>query len=446
MSHTDLRAFLERLNSLGELHTVAAEVDPHLEIAEITDRQSKSPGGGKGLLFTTVKGSGFPVVTNLFGSAARMAAALDLPDIASLTGRMEELLDQPALAPAPVLNPHPPCREVVQGTPDLLRFPFLKSWPGDGGAFITLPLVFTRDPETGRGNCGMYRVRIFDGASAGVRWKKGSGGWLHAAKYAAAGTRMPVAVAVGGPPALTFAAALPLPEPLDELSFAGFLDGAPLAMARCLSCDLQVPAGAELVIEGYLDAGITRPEGPFGNHTGSYDPGEEVPLLRVTCVTHRAGPIYPATVVGPPPMEDCWLAKGAERVLLPLSRRACPEIVDISLPLEGIFHGCALVAIDKRAPGQGRGVLERLREAGWLRHGKVLVVLDAEPGADPFAGALWRVLNHAEIPSDLLLGEGRLGIDATRKVPGERGEAPPPLEKDPGVTERVARRWREYGF
>ncbi|UFS71874.1 UbiD family decarboxylase [Geomonas sp. RF6] len=445
MAHRDLRAFLERLKSLGELHTVQVEVDPDLEVAEITDRQSKAPGGGKGLLFLRVKGSPFPVATNLFGSPARMAAALDVAALSSLTGRMEELLADPALAPLPVRITAPRCQEAVQETPDLSLFPFVKSWPGESGAFITLPLVFTRDPETGAGNCGMYRVRIFDGASAGIRWKKGSGGWRHHEKHRTAGTRMPVAIALGGPPALTFAAALPLPDPFDEISFAGFLNRAPLEMARCLTCDLEVPADAELVIEGYLDPGGTRGEGAFGNHTGCYDPGEEVPVLQVTCVTHRADLIYPATIVGPPPMEDCHLAKGAERAMLALSRRQCPAIVDISLPLEGIFHGCALVAIEKRAPGEGRAVLESLREGGWLKRGKILVVLDALPG-DPFADALWRTLNHARFPRDIVVEDGRIGLDATRKLPGEADEVLRPLEKDPAVTALVTKRWKDYGF
>jgi len=446
MAHRDLRAFLERLNSLGELHTVHAEVDPDLEIAEITDRQCKSRGGGKALLFSRVKGSEFPVATNLFGSPARMAAALDVADLSALTALTEELLADPARGRLPVLISHPPCQEVVQEIPDLSRFPFLKSWPGEEGAFLTLPLVFTRDPETGAGNCGMYRVRVFDRESVGVRWKKGSGGHRHFEKHRAAGTPMPVAIALGGPPTLTFAAALPLPEPMDELSFAGFLNGSPIEMARCVSGDLEVPAHAEVVIEGVIEPVTLRREGPFGNHTGSYDPGEEVPVLRVTRVTHRCDAVYPATVVGPPPMEDCYLAKAAERVLVALSRRQCPEIVDITLPLEGIFHGCAVVAIDKQVPGQGRAVLDSLRGAGWLRAGKVLVVVDAARGDDPFADALWRGLNHAEIPRDLVLDEGRLGIDATRKLPGERDGVAAPLEKDREIGALVARRWREYGF
>jgi 4-hydroxy-3-polyprenylbenzoate decarboxylase len=446
MAYRDLGGFLARLDALGELQKVEAEVDPDLEIAAITDRQSKLPGGGKALLFVNVRGSRFPVATNLFGSYARMALALEVENLGALTDRVERLLNSPDDAPAPLLVDQAPCQEVVQRLPDLASYPFLKSWPGDGGRFITLPLVFTRDPDSGAGNCGMYRVRIFDDLSAGIRWKRGSGGFGHYEKYAAAGLRMPVAIAVGADPSLTLAASLPLPEPLDEISFAGYLRGEPVEMVRCLNSELLVPAGAELVIEGYLEPGETRNEGRFGNHTGSYDAGEDVPVLRVTCITHRSDPICQATVVGPPPMEDCYLAKAAERLLLPISRRQCPEIVDITQPLEGIFHGCAVVAIRKTAPGQGLRVLESLRGSGWLKRGKLLVVVDATPGVLTLEGAFWQALNGARFPRDLVVGEGFLGVDATRKLPEEGGEQVEELRQDPIISGLVQKRWREYGF
>ena len=447
MAFRDLAGFLARLEALGELQRVDAEVDPELEIAGITARQSKLPGGGKALLFSRVKGSRFPLATNLFGSYARMAAALQVASLGALTARMERLLLFPEEALPPLLVATAPCQQVVQRVPDLGSYPFLRSWPGEDGRFITLPLVFTRDPESGQGNCGMYRVRLFDQASAGVRWKRGSGGFAHYQKFQEAGRVMPVAIAVGADPSLTLAACLPLPDFLDEICCAGFLRGEPVEMARCLSCDLLVPAHAEIIIEGYLEPGETRPEGRFGNHTGRYDRGEEVPVLHVTCITHRAEAICQATVVGPPPMEDCYLAKAAERLLLPLSRRQCPEIVDISQPLEGIFHGCALISISKTAPGQGRRVLESLRESGWLAKGKLLVVVDAGDEALTAAGAFWQALNQARLPGDLALEEGFLGIDATAKFPGEAGaEEFEQLRQDPSVSALVERRWREYGF
>jgi len=446
MAFKDLRGFLARLDALGELQRVDAEVDPILEIARITELQSKLPGGGKALLFSRVKGSSFPVATNLFGSYLRMSAALEVPELGALTARMERLLLFPGEAPAPRLVDLAPCQQVVQHAPHLGDYPFLKSWPRDGGRFITLPLVFTRDPESGLGNCGMYRVRLFADGSAGIRWKRGSGGFDHYQKYQAAGRGMPVAIAVGADPSLTLAACLPLPDALDEIAFSGFLRSEPVEMVRCLSSELLVPAHAEIVIEGYLE-GETRPEGRFGNHTGRYDLGEEVPVLRVSCITHRTDPICQATVVGPPPMEDCYLAKAAERLLLPLSRRQCPEIVDITQPLEGIFHGCTLVAISKSAPGQGRQVLESLRGSGWLKKGKLIVVVDA--GAEPLtlAGAFWQALNEARLPRDLALEEGFLGIDATVKFPEEGGaEEFEQLKQDPSVSALVERRWGEYGF
>ena len=445
MACRDLRDFLARLDALGELQTVQVEVDPDLEIAAITDRHSKAPDGGKALLFNRVKGSRFPVATNLFGSYARMALALDVSSLAQLPERTGRLLDFPQEAPAPLLVQAAPCQEVVRQVPDLLNFPFLKSWPGDGGRFITLPLVFTLDPETGAANCGMYRVRILDDCQAGIRWKQGSGGFGHYRKYAAAGLRMPVAIAVGAAPSLTLAASLPLPDPFDELSFAGFLDREPVEMVRCLTSGLSVPARSELVIEGFIEPGETCREGRFGNHTGCYDQGEEVPLLRISCITHRRDPICQATVVGPPPMEDCYLAKAAERLLLPLSRRQCPEIVDLTLPMEGIFHGCAVIAIEKREAGQGRRVLETLRQSGWLRKGKLLVVVDATPDAElTLSNAFWRAINAARFPDDLMLSEGCLGIDATRKLPDEGGGEFEELRQDPAVSSLVQSRWREY--
>uniref|UniRef100_C6E911 UbiD family decarboxylase n=1 Tax=Geobacter sp. (strain M21) TaxID=443144 RepID=C6E911_GEOSM len=447
MAFKDLRGFIAGLEAAGELQRVAAEVDPDLEIACITDRQSKLPGGGKALLFENVKGSPFPVATNLFGSPARMALALGVAKLDRLSEAMEALLLCPGRAPLPLLVDQAPCREVVELAPDLLCYPFLKSWPGDGGRFITLPLVFTRDPETGADNCGMYRVRIFDDRSAGVRWKNGSGGWEHYQKHLASGKRMPVAIAIGADPALTLAASLPLPAGLIEVSLAGYLRGEPVPMLRCLDSDLLVPADAELVIEGFVEPGVTRNEGDFGNHTGSYDQGEEVPLLTVTCITRRRDPICQATVVGPPPMEDCWMAKAAERLLLPLIRRQCPEIVDLLLPLEGIFHGCALIGIKKSLPGQGRRVLETLRLEGWLKRGKLLVAIDATDNPLTLSEGFWRALNAVSFPRDLAVTpDGCLGVDATRKLPEEGGGQYRELKQDASVSAQVARRWREYGF
>ncbi|MCM0080462.1 UbiD family decarboxylase [Geomonas sp. Red32] len=446
MAFRDLRGFLAALDAAGELHRVAAEVDPELEIAAVTGRHCKAPGGGRALLFERVRGSAVPVATNLFGSAARMALALGVAGLGELTGRSAPLFASPALAVPPVSVPAAPCREVTIERGGLGRFPFLKSWPGEEGRFITLPLVFTRDLATGEVNCGMYRVRIFDDATAGLRWKPGSGGFAHYRGYAEAGVPMPVAIALGADPVLTLAASLPLPDSFDELSFAGYLRGEPVEITPSLFPGLSVPARAELVIEGYLEPGAFAAEGPFGNHTGSYHPGEQVPMLRVERITHRKDPILQATVVGAPPMEDCWMARAAERILLPLVTRLCPEVVDILMPMEGIFHGCAVVSIRKTFPGQGRKVLESLREGSWLRRGKLLVVVDAGEREATWAELFWRALNGVRFPDDLVAGEGVLGVDATRKLPAEGGDGAPGLVADPAVARLVERRWREYGF
>jgi len=465
MAYRDLHGFLEQLDILGELRRVRVAVDPAQEIAEITDRVSKRLDGGPALLFEAVKGSEFPVATNLFGSFRRICAALEIAGLDELAGRMEGLLrkvrDVPpaarmaSLMALPELTRHGPvtvaeaaCREVVDHSPDLGRFPILRNWSGDGrpghdGRFITLPLVITADPETGKANCGMYRVEPFTGDTAGIHWRETSGGAGHYRKYQERGERMPVAIAVGGDPAITFAATLPLPVELDEMYLAGFLRSEPVRLIPCLTSGLMVPAGAELVLEGYLGPDESRLGGAFGNHTGFYAAPRDVPVMHVTCVTRRREMIYPATVVGRPPMEDCYMAKAAERLLLPLLQLELPEIADINLPLEGIFHGCAIVAIHKRHEGH----------PGWLADSRLLVMVDADTDVADLSLVAWRVLNVTDWRRDLMFGEetresaplGRLALDATRKtVPG--GETRIEVARDRRVTELVDERWREYGI
>ncbi len=474
MAYRNLRGFLDKLEALDELRRVRAEVDPVLEIAEITDRMSKSPDGGKALLFESVKRSAFPVATNLFGSHRRICAALDVAELGDLTRRMEGLFRQlQAAAPtmdleslpaipefssfAPELQPAAPCREVVDYEPDLGQFPFLKNWTGDGrpehdGRFITLPLVITADPDTKESNCGMYRVEPFGRDTAGIHWRRSSGGAGHYRKYLERGERMPVAIAIGGDPAVIFAASLPLPTGLDEMHVAGFLRQEPTRLIPCLTNGLLVPAEAELVLEGYVEPGETAMGGAFGNHTGFYAPPGEVPVMHVTCVTRRPDMIYPATVVGRPPMEDCYLAKAAERVLLPLMRLELPEIVDINMPMEGIFHGCAMVAIEKHREGHPREVMEALWRKGWLACSRLLVIVDAGLGVDDISLVAWRVVNVVDWKRDLVIGEptddvplGRLGLDATGKA-GADGKQPEGIARDPAVVGMVEKRWHEYGL
>jgi 4-hydroxy-3-polyprenylbenzoate decarboxylase len=331
------------------------------------------------------------------------------------------------------------CREFREPVADFSLLPALQNWPGDAGRFLTLPQVFTRDPDTGEGNCGMYRMQIFDSNTAGLHWRSGSDAARHHAAWRRRGENMPVAVAIGGDPALTYASGVSLPSGIDELVYAGFLRGAPLAMTPCESCDLEVPAAAEFVLEGYVAPLEERLEGPFGNHTGSYAPPEACPVFRLTTLSRRNEAIYPCTLVGPPPMENCWLAKANERLLLPLLRIDFPEIVDLNFPLETAFHGCALLSVRAAAAG-GRQLLRALWQSRYFRSSRLLVLLGEEVDVQEPAQAYWQVVNRVDPQRDVIVEAGRIGIDATRLGPGGRVETAAETKR------LVARRWREYGF
>ncbi len=447
MSIEDLRGFVSLLEESGELCRVAVQVDPVLEIAAITDRVCKAPGGGKALFFEQVKGHSFPVLTNLFGSYRRVAWALWNDNLQTLAARLEREIAQAGpggaeerlrrLVEAPGFLPklvtQPPCQEVAcRQQADLGMIPALQSWPDDGGRFLTLPLVFTRNPATGRSNCGMYRVQIFDGQSAALHWRKGSDAGRHHAAWQARGKRMPVAIALGGDPALIYAAGAPLPPGVDEAAFAGYLRQRRVSMAKCLTCDLHVPAAAEFVIEGYVEPQEERLEGPFGNHTGYYAEAAPCPVFHVTAITHRRDPLYPCTLVGPPPMEDCYLAKATERLFLPLLRHDHPGLVDMNLPMEGIFHGCALLG--------GRRLIRGLWTKGVLKNSRLLVACDEQVDVQNCSEAFWRAINSVDPQRDVLIEGGRLGIDAT----GKAGR--PQVVEDDLVTRLVQQRWGEYGI
>jgi 4-hydroxy-3-polyprenylbenzoate decarboxylase len=485
MAFLDLREFLDRLERDGELRRICVEVDPVLEIAAITDRVSKTPGGGPALFFERVRRSRFPVATNLYGSRRRVCTALGVDDLSVLSRRMAELLQQAGVGAGqdagqtlagskdfarfqPMTVPRGACQEVIEQTPDLGAYPILKSWPGDGrpggdGRFLTLPLVVTQDPDTGCANCGIYLVQVLSSDAVLIRWRPGSGGAGHLAKYRKKRERMPVAIVLGGDPAAVFAGMLPLPAAVDEMQFAGFLRGAPLDTVRCRTSDLMVPAHAELVIEGFVDPQETSEGGFFGNHTGYYVPTGELPVMRIACITRRREPVFPATIVGRPPMEDCHMAKAVERLMLPFTRLELPEIVEINLPLEGIFHGAAVVAIDKKSPGQGRRVMNTLWAKGWLSSARLLIVVDRDVDVHDPSHVFWKVLNSAEWTRDLVMAPpeeragrpdsglpfgGRLGVDATRKLPGEgfTGSWPMEVEMDEATRELIGKRWQEYGF
>ena len=449
----DIGAFLRLLENRGEVRRIGAEVDPFLEIAAVTDRVCKTGDGGPVLFFEQVKGHAFPVVTNLFGTLRRTAGAFGVDDVEEIAARLaaglasgegacavrlRRLVETPRYLPRKVEAA--PCREVILDEPDLTELPALQNWPQDGGRFLTLPLVFTRDPETGRPNCGMYRVQIFDRFTAALHWGKNSGGALHAAAWAARGERMPVSVALGGPPALIHAASAPLPDEVDEAAFAGFLRGAPVEMVPSLTSDLEVPASAEFVLEGYVEPGEMRSEGPFGNHTGFYAPAAPAPVLRVVRMTRRQHPVYPCTVVGPPPMENRHLALATERIFLPLIQADHPEVADIRFFPEVIFHGCALVAVRPEAAGRGLELIRRLWRTPLLRHSRLLVAVDADLDADACSALLRHIANRVDLAEDMLLKDGKLGIDAMDKGWRRR------LRPDADVQRKVAERWQEYGI
>lgn len=487
MAYKDLREFIKLLENKGLLKRIRAEVDPVLEITEITDRMCKSPGGGKALFFEKVKNSEFPVVTNIFGSFERMCLSLRVESLDDIADRIEGLLNQsppeslmeklsvlPKLfeiskwLPKTVKNA--PCQEIIEkDDPDLTKFPILKCWPDDGqptdeGRFITLPMVFTNDPDTGRPNCGMYRIHIYDRVTTGMHWHIHKDGARHYDKYKALGKKMPAAVAVGSDPAVMYSATAPLPESMDEMMFAGFLRGEPVEMVKCITSDIKVPANSEMVIEGYLEPGETRIEGPFGDHTGFYSAADPYPVFHVTCITRRKDMIYPATIVGKPPMEDCYMGKATERIFLPLLRLDFPEIKDFNLPMEGVFHNAALISIKKSYPGHAKKVIHGLWGKGQMMFSKLIIVVDDDVDVQNISYTAWRVLNNVDWKRDVVIAEGpvddldhsaswprygsKMGIDATRKSKeeGMMRDWPGELFMSEDIKKLVTERWKEYGL
>lgn len=481
MAYNDLRDFIKTLEEKRLLHRVTVEVDPVLEIAEITDRMCKSPNGGKALFFEKVKGSTIPVVTNLFGSFERMCLSLEVESLDDIGKRIEKLLNQTTPKSfkekikaifelievskyLPKLVKKAPCQEVINHEPDLSKLPILKTWPLDGGRFITLPMVFTRDPETGKQNCGMYRMHVYDEKTTGMHWHIHKDGALHYRKYKELGKRMPVAVAIGSDPAVIYSSTAPLPYGVDEMVFAGFLRKSPVEMVKCVTCDIEVPANSEIVLEGYVEPEELRDEGPFGDHTGFYSPVDKFPVFHVICITHRKEPIYPATVVGKPPMEDCYMGKATERIFLPLLKMQFPEIIDINLPMEGIFHNAAIISIKKQYPGQGKKIIHGLWGMGQMMFSKLIIVVDEDVNVQDLSTTAWKVLNNVDWRRDVIISEGpvdeldhasswprfggKMGIDATRKSreEGMMRDWPEEITQAEEIKELVTKKWHEYGF
>jgi 4-hydroxy-3-polyprenylbenzoate decarboxylase len=514
LAYDDLRNWIKALDRAGELKRIRTEADPILEVAEITDRVSKSRTqgklGGHALLFENLKGHpGQKLLINQFGSASRMRRALEVDSLDEIADRIRAFMDVkspqgfldkvkmlPMLAEMgkffPKTVPTGPCKEVVKRDNfSLLDFPILQCWPKDAGRFITLPCVITRDPKTGKRNVGMYRMQIYDERSTGMHWQrqkvaaehyrdhlraaattsKGpegfdgaplkpsfglsgtsaavdimarSSGGAHLAEGPRPQGRMEVAVAIGTEPALTFSAIVPAPPDVEEFIIAGFLRQKPVELVKCETVDLEVPAHAEIILEGYVNLDELRTEGPFGDHTGFYSLEDEYPVFHVACITHRKDPIYATTIVGKPPQEDAWMGKAVERIFLPLMKLTIPELVDINLPIEGVFHNLMIVSIRKSYPGQARKVMNAIWSLGQAMFTKCIIVVDEDVDVQDLADVTLKALNNIDPERDIQFTLGpvdsldhasrlanygsKMGIDATRKWSTEGFTRPWPDE------------------
>ena len=490
MAIESLREFVTAIEQAGELVRIKEPIRVHLEMAEIADRVMKSPGGGEALLFerpVLADGSisAIPVGLNLFGSMTRMALSLGVSRLDQIGERIAELLNlkvpdglfgklsmlpkliEVAKFPPRTRSGRPSCQDVVlKGDQiDLTRLPVLTTWPLDGGPFITFPMVITEDPTRGIRNVGMYRVQVMGKDTVAMHWQRHKVGAAHWREMAGKGAKMPVVIALGGDPASMYSASAPLPPTIDEFIFAGFLRKSPVTLAKALTCDLDVPAEADIVLEGYIDpAEPLVTEGPFGDHTGYYSLADLYPAVHITCVTMRDNPIYPATLVGRPPMEDYYLGHATERIFLPLLKLTTPEIVDYHMPACGIFHNLVFVSIDKQYPGQAFKVMNALWGAGLMSLAKVLVVVDKHVNVQDADEAWWIALNNIDPerdtrftmgPADVLDHASRgftygskMGIDGTRKWPEEgfTREWPPLIEMDAATKGRVDELWPRLGL
>lgn len=517
MAYDDLRGWIRALDKAGELKRIREAVDPILEIAEITDRVTKK--GGPALLFENVKGyPGARVLMNQFGSEQRMKMSLGVESLDEIAGRIEQLLHLnpaegllgklkmlPVLAgvgrffPKIVDRDDAPCKQVIlKDNFSVLDFPILQCWPLDGGRFITLPCVITRDPRNGKRNVGMYRMQVYDGQTTGMHWQRQkvaaehlreklraaaaagadnagaarvdmmaetAGGTARAANTPLPGKqRLEVAVAIGTDPATTFAAIVPAPPEVEEFVISGFLRQKPVELVNCETVDLQVPAHAEIVLEGYVETDELRSEGPFGDHTGFYTMEDEYPVFHITCITHRKDAVYAATIVGKPPMEDAWMGKAVERIFLPMMKLTLPEIVDVNLPVEGVFHNLMIVSIRKSYAGQARKVMHGIWSLGQAMFTKCVIVVDEDCDVQDVAEVTLRVANNIDPERDIQFTLGpvdsldhasrlpnygsKMGIDATRKWKAEGFDRPwpPMIAMDTATRIRVDQIWKKLGL
>lgn len=479
MAYTSLQDFVKFLEQKGELKRISKEIDPVLEVAEITDRITKM--GGPALLFENVKGSNIPLLINTYGSYKRMSWALGVEDLENVAKEIESLLvtspPEGLVEKAKLLGKFvklagytpktvrsAPCKEVIEKDPDLFKFPIIQCWPEDGGKYITFPLVITKDLEDGSRNVGLYRMQVFDKKTTAMHWQIHKTGAKQYRKYEQMGKRMEVAVVLGSDPALPYAASAPLPDKFDELIFAGFLRKKSVELVKCETIDLEVPADAEIVIEGYVDPKERRREGPFGDHTGYYSLADDYPVFHVTCITHRKNPLYLTTIVGPPPQEDKYIGLATVRLFLPMLKMTFPEIVDMNLPCEGIFHNLVIVSIKKQFPFHARRLMNSLWGMGQMMFSKVIIVVDEDVDVQNPAEVVWRVSNNIDPKRDISFTEGpvdvldhaspmmafgsKMGMDATKKWPEEgfTREWPEVLKMTPEVKTKIDNIWDELGL
>ena len=432
MAWKDQQAFIDALEMAGELVRIKTYVDPHLEIAEITDRISKSGGGGKALLFENT-GYDFPVLMNAYGSERRMCMALGVSDLDETAREIEDLfkmisapkesmLDKLKLLPKlgafaswmpAVKKGRGACQEVIMTTPDITKVPVITCWPKDGGPFVTLPVIHTKDPHTQSRNVGMYRMQVFGPTLTGMHWHKHKVSAKHFNEYKKLGKKMPVAVALGGDPVYAYSATAPLPENVDEYMLAGFLRKKKVELVKCITQpEIEVPADADFIIEGYVDpADELIWEGPFGDHTGYYSLPDWYPRFHITGITHRKNAVYPATIVGIPPQEDAWLGKATERIFLaPIKMTMVPEIMDMDMPVEGVFHNLVITKINKEYAGQGQKVMNAMWGAGQMMFNKILVLADQHIRIQDYSALARYVFKNLNPVTDVVFSSGPMDV------------------------------------
>ena len=484
MRFKDIQEFIAFLEERGELRRIKTSVSCDLEITEIADRMSKR--GGPALLFENVEGHDIPVLINAYGSMQRMSWALGVEHLDELGERVRKLLGLMQGPPQGIMDKlrtlgelkkmasyrpktvrKAPCQEVVftGDQIDLNRLPILKCWPLDGGRTITLPLVISRDPETGTRNMGTYRMQIYDARTTGMHWQTHKVGTHHMRVAHETGRpRLDVAAVLGGDPTTLWTGTAPMPPDMDEIIMAGFLREEGVELVKCKTVDLEVPAHAEIVLEGYVEPDERQDEGPFGDHTGYYSPREPYPVFHVTAITQRRNPVYPTIIVGRPPMEDYYLGKATERLFLPIIQTVLPELVDMNMPVEGVFHNLVIVSVKKEYRGQARKVMYALWGLGLMMLAKSIIVVDHDVDVQDLSEVAWRVTNNIDPSQDVLFATGplddldhaspeakygsKMGIDATTKGPmeGRSREWPPDIVMSEEIVALVDRKWQEYGI